>query len=93
MSDKTQQITKRSERLKQLKEYFLNNFVEDGTDGTRFDDDIINAIKALEEKYRDPDIKRIIGTHAGGCGGNIIAKDQCRWCDKCKEYFCGCACG
>lgn len=36
--------------------------------------------------------KRIVYIHKG-CGGKIIKKGQCSWCDKCKEYFCGCACG
>lgn len=39
-----------------------------------------------------PNKERVIGVH-DGCGGNIIKKEQCTWCDKCKQYFCGCACG
>lgn len=90
MPNKTQQITERSERLKQLKEYFLNNLIEEGE--TQFNDDVIDALNVLEGEYCDPGIERIIGIHTG-CGGKVIEKGQCRWCDKCKQYFCGCACG
>lgn len=92
MSDQKQQIITRSERLKQLKEYFLNNLIEDCIDGTQFDNDVMKAINVLKEKYRDPNVESIIGLHTG-CGGNIIKKNKCSWCDKCKQYFCGCACG
>ncbi len=40
--------------------------------------------------------EEIIGTHTAGgnsCGGNIIRKGNCSWCDKCGEFFCGCASG
>lgn len=39
------------------------------------------------------DKERKTGRIHAGCGGNIIKKGQCSWCDKCKQYFCGCACG
>lgn len=42
-------------------------------------------------KYH-PKNERIVGTHQdNGCGGNIIKKGEHSWCDKCREYFCGCA--
>ena len=40
----------------------------------------------------NPNIARIIGEHKG-CGGDIFTKGKHTWCEKCKEYFCGCACG
>ena len=36
--------------------------------------------------------KRILYPHLG-CGGNITKEGNCSYCDKCKEYFCGCSCG
>lgn len=38
----------------------------------------------------DKDKWKIVGEHKG-CGGNIIKRRQCSKCDKCGEYFCGCA--
>jgi len=36
--------------------------------------------------------EKIVSTHSR-CGGNIVEKGNCRQCEKCKEYFCGCASG
>lgn len=38
----------------------------------------------------DKDKWKIVGKHEG-CGGNIIKRHKCSKCDKCGEYFCGCA--
>ena len=91
MQDQKQQIMTRSDRLEHLKKYFFDN-LEDCIDDTQFNNDVVNAIDVLKKKYRDPNVKSIIGFHTG-CGGNIIQKNACSWCDKCKQYFCGCACG
>jgi hypothetical protein len=42
--------------------------------------------KSIDSKSRE----YVIGIH-NGCGGNIIKRRECSWCDKCKEYLCGCA--
>lgn len=81
--------TTRERRIDLLKQYFCHVLAEDGTD---FDNTVLDALKTLEKKYQNPDKERIVGVHSG-CGGNIIKKRACTWCDKCKEYFCGCACG
>lgn len=82
----------REERIALLKKYFLHVLTEDVEHGTDFDVAVLDAIKELHEKYLDPRKERKIGIHEG-CGGNIIKRNKCSWCDKCKEYFCGCACG
>ena len=80
-----------SDRTQQIKEYFRKYFMGDMIeDRKQFNLDVFKAIKELEEEYRDAE--KIVGIHVG-CGGNIITKDQCRYCDRCGQYFCGCACG
>ncbi|MEK7494184.1 MAG: hypothetical protein AAB630_03460 [Patescibacteria group bacterium] len=82
----------REERIDLLKQYYLHVLVEDGIDGTDFDVAVLDALKKLEEKYRDPNKERKVGFHLG-CGGNLIKRRECTWCDKCEQRFCGCACG
>ncbi len=82
----------REKRIDFLEQYYLRVLAEDRIGGTKFDLTVLDAIKVLREKYPDSNKERNIGLHPG-CGGNVINKDKCTWCDKCKQYFCGCACG
>ena len=41
----------RSESLRILEKFYLENLVEDGMGGTIFDDAILKAIEKLREKY------------------------------------------
>ncbi|MCR4322672.1 MAG: hypothetical protein NUV61_01125 [Candidatus Azambacteria bacterium] len=82
----------REDRISALITYYLAVLSEDKQGESDFDTDVLRALKKLQEKHFDKNKKRVVGTHSE-CGGNIIRRNQCRWCDKCKEYFCGCACG
>jgi hypothetical protein len=42
----------RVEKLEVLQLFYLSNLVEDGQDGTDFDGDVTDAIRALQTKYR-----------------------------------------
>ena len=41
----------RHERLENLKQYYLERLFEDPHEGSAFDCDVLDAIKALQEKY------------------------------------------
>lgn len=43
----------RKAKLDKLEQYYLHHLVEDPQDGTVFDSDILDMIKALKEKYKD----------------------------------------
>lgn len=45
----------RSEKIKQLEIYFLENLVEDPQNGTDFDCDVLDNLKELQEYWRDHD--------------------------------------
>ncbi len=44
--------TSEYERLRILHKYFLEVLVQDAQDGTQFDSDVLDAIRALKEKYK-----------------------------------------
>ncbi|KKU19551.1 MAG: hypothetical protein UX31_C0005G0031 [Candidatus Nomurabacteria bacterium GW2011_GWA1_46_11] len=44
--------TSEYERLRILEKYFLGVLVQDGQDGTVFDNDVLDAIRGLKEKYK-----------------------------------------
>lgn len=79
----------REERINMLEHFFLFALSEDGMHGTKFDVDVLDAMKVLREKYQNFNKERVIDIC--WCGGNIIKENNCRWCDKCRKYFCGCA--
>ena len=41
----------RAEILEELKQYFLQNLCEDQHEGSKFDCDVLDAIKTLQEEY------------------------------------------
>ncbi len=47
--------TSRQTRLETLLQYYLHNLVEDPIDGSPLDEDVIQAITKLKEKYQNND--------------------------------------
>lgn len=43
--------TTRHERIDILKEFFLENLVEDPIDGTSFDCDVLDTLEAIKERH------------------------------------------
>lgn len=46
-------MNERQLALEKLKDYFLHDLVEDPIDGTGFDCDVLDAINALIDKYKE----------------------------------------
>jgi len=46
----------RYDRLENLKQYFLENLVEDPIDGTPFDTDVLRSIETLQNQYNRTDV-------------------------------------